>query len=165
MQRIVHLGSAGDEQDVASPPRSEGADTGRPDYRNTQSGQEWWVGGFVGGGGCLAAHYHSATLADAANAAGTAVATLYSKYPPVPDAELQMAIFPSKYDGDLILDINEDAGTFTAQNLEGGEPTVSAPSLDQLIQAARLISNVSDGQYMFRWIRPVASLARPEPPA
>ena len=107
---------------------------------------------------------HSATLEDAANAAAAAVATLHSRYPPVPDAELQMAIFPSKYRGELILDIGEDAGTFTARNLQGAEPTVTAPSLDQLIEAARHLSDVSDGQYMFRWIRPVASLPPPDPP-
>lgn len=113
------------------------------------------------GDGVLPRAIHCATLVQAVDEAATAVATLYGRYPPVPEAELQLAIFPSRYRGGAMFDIGGHPGAFSAHDIQGSDRTVAGATLEDLLQAVRKIDDIPEGHYMFRWVRPVASLPLP----
>jgi hypothetical protein len=101
----------------------------------------------------------AASLTDAAGQATAAVATLYAEYPPVPGAELQLAIYPWDYKGGPMFDITGTAGAFTARDIQGSGQSVSGSTLEDLVEAVSQLSGVPADDSMFRWTRKVASLS------
>lgn len=92
-----------------------------------------------------------------------AVAALYAQQPPVPDAELQLAIYPWGYQGGPIFDISGHAGALTALDIQGSERSVSGATLEDLVAAVRQIPDLPADDSMFRWVRQVASLPAASP--
>jgi hypothetical protein len=105
---------------------------------------------------------HAASLTQAADQAATAVVALYAQHPPVPDAELQLAIYPWRYQGGPMFDISGHAGALTARDIHG-ELSVSGTTLEDLVAAVRHIPGLPAGDSMFRWVRQVASLPAVSP--
>ena len=106
---------------------------------------------------------HAASLTQAADQGAAAVAALYAQQPPVPDAELQLAIYPWRYQGGPIFDISGHAGVLTARDIQGSERSVSGATLEDLVAAARQIPDLPADDSMFRWVRQVASLPAASP--
>ena len=124
-----------------------------------------WSVAWAGDGACPP-RVHAETLTQAADQAETAVAALYASFPPVADAEFQLAIYPWAYQGGPMFDISGDAGAFTAHDIQGGGQSVSGATLEDLVEAVRQLADVPDDDSMFRWIRQVATLPLPaQPPA
>ena len=110
------------------------------------------------GDGLWPPRLHAAALTQAADQAAAAVATLYAQHPPVPDAELQLAIYPWRYQGGPMFDISGHAGGLTARDIQGSERSVSGATLEDLVAAVRQIPDLPVDDSMFRWVRQVTSL-------
>jgi hypothetical protein len=98
------------------------------------------------------------SLTEAADRAASAVAALYARYPPLPGAELQLAIYPWDYRGGPMFDITGQAGALRARDIQGSDRSVSGATLEDLVDAVRDMPGLPGDDSMFRWIRPVASL-------
>jgi hypothetical protein len=111
----------------------------------------WW------GDGATPPSLIAATLTEAANQAVAAAAALYAANPPVPGAELQLAIYPGGYaKGAPMFDIGGGPGHFVARGSHGGDRVVEAASLESLVC---LVARMPDGNTsMFRWICQVTEL-------
>jgi hypothetical protein len=77
------------------------------------------------------------SLTRAAGQAATAVAALYAGHPPVPGAELQLAIFPWEYQDGPIFDITGHPGAFSARGIQGSDRSVTGATLEDIVEAAR----------------------------
>jgi hypothetical protein len=108
---------------------------------------------------------HAPTLIDAADQAAAAVAALHASHPPVPGAELQLAIYPWDYRrGGPIFDIDAGSGGFTAHDIQAVCSTVvHGQTLEDLVSAVERAADPSAGGSMFRWIRQVAGLPTYQP--
>lgn len=105
------------------------------------------------GDGVWPAQVQAASLTEAVDQAAAAAAGLYAEYPPVPDAELQFAIFPWGYQGGPMFDVTGDAGALTARDIQGSDRSVSGGSLEDLVEAVRQLPGGPDDDSMFRWVR------------
>jgi hypothetical protein len=127
-----------------------------------------WEVSWVGDGGFEPKDLHTATLTEAVDQAVATVADLYARYPPNPEAELQLAIYPWRYHvGDPMYDISISGDGFDAHDLQNQVPPIEGATLDDLVKATEYIPGSGIDHCMFRWIRPAASLVRdastPEP--
>jgi hypothetical protein len=102
------------------------------------------------------------TLTEVTDQAAAAVASLYSKHPPVEGAELQLAIYPWDYRGGPIFDISGRRGSYTAQDIQGSDIAVQGATLEDLVSTVEQMPDAGVTKSMFRWIRPIGSL--PVPP-
>jgi hypothetical protein len=100
----------------------------------------------------------AASLTQAAEQASAAVADLYARYPAVPGAELQFAIYPWDYKGGPIFDIAGSAGDFTARDIQGSDRSVAGATLEDLVDAVRRMADIPADDSMLRWTRQIASL-------
>ncbi len=110
------------------------------------------------GDGLWPPRIQASSLTQAADQAAAAVAVLYARHPPLPDAELQLAICPWAYHSGPIFDISGYAGALTARDILGSERSVSGATLEDLVAAVRQFSGLPADDSMFRWIRQVTSL-------
>jgi hypothetical protein len=99
----------------------------------------------------------AATLTEAVEQAATAVVELYARYPPNPDAELQMAIYPWNYRRGPMYDISYGPDGYSAHDLQDEVPAVQGATLEDLVAAAQHTPGAGVDHCMFRWVRPVAS--------
>lgn len=100
----------------------------------------------------------AATLTEAVDGAAAAAAEFYARHNPIPGAELQLAIYPWKYKRGPMFDIDGQAGAFTARDIQGSDLQIAGPTLEDLVEAVRHMTNIRQGDSMFRWIRQIASL-------
>jgi hypothetical protein len=109
---------------------------------------------------------HAPTLTGAADQAAAAVAALHASHPPVPGAELQLAIYPWDYlRNGPIFEIDAGPAAFTAHDIQGVCSTiVHGQALEDLVSAVRRAAEASARGSMFLWVRPVDSLPTYQPP-
>jgi|SRR5580704_571512 hypothetical protein len=127
-----------------------------------------WEVTWIGDGGVEPKDLRAATLTEAVDQAAAAVADLYARYPPNPDAELQLAIYPWHYHvGDPMYDISIGSDGFDAHDLQDQVPPIEGATLEDLVAATEYTPGSGIDHCMFRWIRPAESLTRdastPEP--
>jgi hypothetical protein len=127
-----------------------------------------WEVTWIGDGGVEPKDLRAATLTEAVDQAAAAVADLYARYPPNPDAELQLAIYPWHYHvGDPMYDISIGRDGFDAHDLQDQVPPIEGVTLEDLVTATEYTPGSGIDHCMFRWIRPAESLTRdastPEP--
>jgi len=115
------------------------------------------------GDGAWPPRVYAPTLTQVADQAGSAVAALYALAPPIPGAELQLAIYPWSYDGGPVFDIDGHSGSFTARDIQGSDLTVNGATLEDLVAAVEHMPDIPAGHSMFRWIRQIASLPEASP--
>lgn len=115
-----------------------------------------WVGD-----GAQPPSIHAASLTQAAEQAASAAAALYAQYPPVAGAELQLGIYPWRYEGGPMFDITGQAGALTARDIQGSDRSVSGATLEDLVEAVRQMTDIPRDDSMFRWVRQIASLPLP----
>jgi hypothetical protein len=110
------------------------------------------------GDGAWPPNLHAPTLTQAAGQAAAAVAALYTAAPPIPGAELQLAIYPWNYRGGPMFDIDGHPGSFTAHDIQGSDLTVYGATLEDLASAVEHMPDIPADDSMFRWIRQITSL-------
>lgn len=124
----------------------------------SRDGGQWsvtWLGA-----GLLPAPSAAPGLTAAADRAATELATLLAGHPPVPGAELQLAIYPWDFDDGPIFDVAGGPGGFTARDLVGQHPEpVAGATLEDLVAAVAPLPGAGEGKAMFRWVRAAAALA------
>jgi hypothetical protein len=101
---------------------------------------------------------HAPTLTQAADQAAAAVAALYAAAPPIPDAELQLAICPWNYRDGPMFDIDGHPGSLTAHDIQGSDLTVNGATLEDLVAAVEHMPDIPSDDSMFRWVRQITSL-------
>jgi hypothetical protein len=79
-------------------------------------------------------------------------------WPPIPGAELQLAIYPWNYRGGPMFDIDGHPGSFTAHDIQGSDLTVYGATLEDLASAVEHMPDIPADDSMFRWIRQITSL-------
>jgi hypothetical protein len=97
------------------------------------------------------------TLTAVAELAAAAAARLWHDRVPSPTAELQLVIFPTRYDHGPILEIGGAPGAFAATDPQT-RMTVRGATLEDLITAADTATGSATSQFMLRWARPIAAL-------
>ena len=112
---------------------------------------DWW------GDGAVPPSVTAGSLTEATDQAGLAAAVLYASSEPMPEAELQLAIYPWDYaKGAPMFDISGGPGHFVAQDIQSSELAVEGASLEDLVA---LVGQMPDGKRsMFRWVRRVSEL-------
>jgi hypothetical protein len=101
--------------------------------------------------------FWAASLTEAIDQAKRAVIDLYGRFPPVPDAEVQFAIYPWEYDAGPIYEVSLRGGQFVATDTTGESARVyRASSLEHLVAAMTPYAN---DDTMLRWAWPVPSPA------
>lgn len=101
--------------------------------------------------------FTAAGLTEAADQATTAALAKYVTGSHVPDAELQLAIYPWDYGKNApMYDISGGPGEFRARDIQGSDREIAAESLEGLVVA--LCAEPSGSAAMLRWVRPFAVL-------
>jgi hypothetical protein len=111
------------------------------------------------GEGVWPAPVRAETLTEVVDKAAAATAELYARYPPTPDAELQVAIFPWKYPSGPMYDISDSRDGLSAHDLQDEAAAIEGVTLEDLVAAAEHTPGAGVDHCMFRWVRLVASLA------
>jgi len=124
----------------------------------TYDGGQWavtWLGE-----GVLPGPAAAPGLTAAADRAAADLAALLASHPPVPGAELQLAIYPWDFDDGPIFDVEGGPGAFIARDLVGQHPEpVRGAALEELVAAVAPLPGAGEGKAMFRWVRPATALA------
>jgi hypothetical protein len=119
-----------------------------------------WSVSFVSDG-LAPADVRARTLTEVIDGAVAAVASVYAGHPPVDGAELQLAIYPWKYDDGPMFDVTGQQGSFSARDIQGSDLAVQGDTLEDLVLAIERTPEVPPNNSMLRWIRSIASLPTP----
>ena len=125
-----------------------------PASRGPGGWDAWWLGE----GLQPRENVQGPTLTHVAQEATFVAAGFYADHPPGPEAELQLAIFPTPSGGGPVFTVTGTPGDFSATFTSGTGESVTGRTLEDLLTAVTTdLPHLSTGS-SFSWCRPANSL-------
>jgi hypothetical protein len=107
---------------------------------------------WVGEGGREPQRMVAASLSEACESAATAALAHFAADRLLPEAELQIAMYPWDYGKKApMYDITAEADRYRAHDIVGGSPDIAAPTLEGLVEQMAMQPGGSEA--MLRWVR------------